>query len=104
MTPPELWKPPPRQYFVCAAVGHGDLLFGGMTSDNKLEILHKVPDSSKKPTPEIPYWPKIEYVFLNAENASQTLYPLPRHHCVEPQVKKSLRPCLLCTRGGPTEP
>eukprot|EP00435_Cladocopium_sp_Y103_P015544 s4125_g3.t2 len=32
---------PEGQYFVCAAVGHGDLLFGGMTSDNKLEILHK---------------------------------------------------------------
>merc|ERR1712048_347899 len=32
---------PDGQYFVCAAIGHGDLLFGGLTSDNKLEILHK---------------------------------------------------------------
>lgn len=32
---------PDGQYFVVAAIGHGDLLFGGLTSDNKLEILHK---------------------------------------------------------------
>jgi len=32
---------PEGQYFVCAATGHGDLLFGGVTADNKLEILHK---------------------------------------------------------------
>mmetsp|Transcript_67936 Transcript_67936/g.147975 ORF Transcript_67936/g.147975 Transcript_67936/m.147975 type:complete len:709 (-) Transcript_67936:76-2202(-) len=32
---------PDGQYFVCAAIGHGDLLFGGLTPDNKLEILHK---------------------------------------------------------------
>jgi len=32
---------PDGQYFVCAALGHGDLLFGGLTPDNKLEILHK---------------------------------------------------------------
>jgi len=32
---------PEGQYFVCAAIGFGDLLFGGLTSDNKLEILHK---------------------------------------------------------------
>lgn len=32
---------PEGQYFVCAAIGHGDLLFGGLTADNKLELLHK---------------------------------------------------------------
>merc|ERR1712060_625876 len=32
---------PDGQYFVCAALGHGDLIFGGLTPDNKLEILHK---------------------------------------------------------------
>eukprot|EP00928_Gymnodinium_smaydae_P003346 TRINITY_DN111_c0_g2_i1.p2 TRINITY_DN111_c0_g2~~TRINITY_DN111_c0_g2_i1.p2 ORF type:complete len:700 (+),score=206.55 TRINITY_DN111_c0_g2_i1:98-2197(+) len=32
---------PDGQYFVCAAIGHGDLLFGGLTADNKLEINHK---------------------------------------------------------------
>merc|ERR1719265_840632 len=32
---------PEGQYFVCAALGHGDLLFGGLTPDGKLEILHK---------------------------------------------------------------
>eukprot|EP00931_Biecheleriopsis_adriatica_P057383 TRINITY_DN3402_c0_g1_i2.p1 TRINITY_DN3402_c0_g1~~TRINITY_DN3402_c0_g1_i2.p1 ORF type:complete len:698 (+),score=185.78 TRINITY_DN3402_c0_g1_i2:66-2159(+) len=32
---------PDGQYFVCAAIGHGDMLFGGITTDNKLEILHK---------------------------------------------------------------
>eukprot|EP00933_Yihiella_yeosuensis_P028236 TRINITY_DN2205_c4_g1_i1.p1 TRINITY_DN2205_c4_g1~~TRINITY_DN2205_c4_g1_i1.p1 ORF type:complete len:700 (-),score=177.27 TRINITY_DN2205_c4_g1_i1:139-2238(-) len=32
---------PEGQYFVCAAIGHGDLLFGGVTPQNKLEILHK---------------------------------------------------------------
>jgi len=36
-----LFWAPDGQYFVCAATGHGDLLFGGLTSDNKLEILHK---------------------------------------------------------------
>merc|ERR1719277_427168 len=36
-----LFWAPDGQYFVCAAIGHGDLLFGGLTSDNKLEILHK---------------------------------------------------------------
>jgi len=35
-----LWAPE-GQYFVCAAIGNGDLLFGGLTPDNKLEILHK---------------------------------------------------------------
>lgn len=32
---------PDGQYFIVAALGQGDLLFGGITSDNKLEILHK---------------------------------------------------------------
>lgn len=32
---------PEGHYFVCAAIGHGDLLYGGVTPDNKLEILHK---------------------------------------------------------------
>eukprot|EP00420_Gonyaulax_spinifera_P025971 CAMPEP_0197892808 /NCGR_PEP_ID=MMETSP1439-20131203/31653_1 /TAXON_ID=66791 /ORGANISM="Gonyaulax spinifera, Strain CCMP409" /LENGTH=699 /DNA_ID=CAMNT_0043513017 /DNA_START=57 /DNA_END=2156 /DNA_ORIENTATION=- len=32
---------PDGQYFVCCAIGHGDLLFGGLTADNKLEILYK---------------------------------------------------------------
>lgn len=32
---------PEGQYFVCAAIGHGDLLFGGLSADNKLELLHK---------------------------------------------------------------
>eukprot|EP00928_Gymnodinium_smaydae_P003345 TRINITY_DN111_c0_g1_i1.p2 TRINITY_DN111_c0_g1~~TRINITY_DN111_c0_g1_i1.p2 ORF type:complete len:704 (+),score=238.21 TRINITY_DN111_c0_g1_i1:105-2216(+) len=32
---------PDGQYFVVAAIGHGDLLFGGLTADNKLEINHK---------------------------------------------------------------
>lgn len=32
---------PEGQYFVCAAIGHGDLLFGGLMPDGKLEILHK---------------------------------------------------------------
>jgi len=32
---------PDGQYFVCCAIGHGDLLFGGLTPDNKLEILYK---------------------------------------------------------------
>lgn len=32
---------PEGQYFVCCAIGHGDLLFGGLTPDNKLEINHK---------------------------------------------------------------
>jgi len=32
---------PDGQYFVCCAIGHGDLLFGGLTPDNKLEISHK---------------------------------------------------------------
>jgi len=35
-----LWAPE-GQYFVCAAIGNGELLFGGLTQDNKLEILHK---------------------------------------------------------------
>jgi len=35
-----VWAPE-GQYFVCAAMGHGDLIFGGMTADSKLEILHK---------------------------------------------------------------
>lgn len=35
-----LWSPE-GQYFVCAAIGNGELLFGGLTQDNKLEILHK---------------------------------------------------------------
>uniref|UniRef100_A0A7S0ZMM6 Eukaryotic translation initiation factor 3 subunit B n=1 Tax=Noctiluca scintillans TaxID=2966 RepID=A0A7S0ZMM6_NOCSC len=32
---------PDGQYFVCAAIGTGDLLFGGLSPENKLEILHK---------------------------------------------------------------
>jgi len=32
---------PEGQYFVVAAIGQGDLLFGGLTEHNKLEILHK---------------------------------------------------------------
>ncbi|CAE8673670.1 unnamed protein product [Polarella glacialis] len=32
---------PEGQYFVCAAIGQGDLLFGGIMEGNKLEILHK---------------------------------------------------------------
>jgi len=32
---------PEGQYFVCAGMGQGDLLFGWMTPDNKMEILHK---------------------------------------------------------------
>jgi len=32
---------PEGQYFVAAAVSGGDLLFGGLTPENKLEILHK---------------------------------------------------------------
>lgn len=32
---------PDGQYFVCAAIGQGDLLFGGLTPDNKCEILSK---------------------------------------------------------------
>jgi len=32
---------PEGQYFVCAAIGPGDLLFGGLTADGKLEVLHK---------------------------------------------------------------
>jgi translation initiation factor 3 subunit B len=35
-----LWAPE-GQYFVSAAIGNGELLFGGLTQDNKLEILHK---------------------------------------------------------------
>merc|ERR1712228_771686 len=35
-----LWAPE-GQYFVCAAIGQGELLFGGLTPDNRLEILHK---------------------------------------------------------------
>lgn len=37
----ELFWAPDGQYFVCCAIGHGDLLFGGLTPDNKLEILFK---------------------------------------------------------------
>jgi len=36
-----LYWAPDGQYFVCAAIGQGDLLFGNLTPDNKLEILHK---------------------------------------------------------------
>jgi len=32
---------PEGQYFVVVAIGQGDLLFGGLTEHNKLEILHK---------------------------------------------------------------
>jgi len=34
------WSPD-GQYFVCAGIGHGDLIFGGLTPENKLEISHK---------------------------------------------------------------
>jgi translation initiation factor 3 subunit B len=40
----EIFWAPGGQYFVCAAMGgssSGDLLFGGLMPDNKLEILHK---------------------------------------------------------------
>mmetsp|Transcript_113620 Transcript_113620/g.332005 ORF Transcript_113620/g.332005 Transcript_113620/m.332005 type:complete len:701 (-) Transcript_113620:153-2255(-) len=37
----ELFWAPDGQYFVCCAIGQGDLLFGGLTADNKLEILFK---------------------------------------------------------------
>lgn len=37
----EVFWAPDGQYFVCCAIGQGDLLFGGLTSDNKLEILYK---------------------------------------------------------------
>jgi len=37
----DLFWAPDGQYFVCCAIGHGDLLFGGLTPDNKLEILYK---------------------------------------------------------------
>merc|ERR1712151_1365070 len=36
-----LYWAPDGQYFVVASLGNGDLLFGGVTPDNKLEILHK---------------------------------------------------------------
>mmetsp|Transcript_36181 Transcript_36181/g.84827 ORF Transcript_36181/g.84827 Transcript_36181/m.84827 type:complete len:709 (-) Transcript_36181:75-2201(-) len=32
---------PEGQYFVCAALGHGDLLWGALMQDNKFEVLHK---------------------------------------------------------------
>jgi len=32
---------PGGQYFVCAAMQGGDLLFGGLMPDNKLEVLHR---------------------------------------------------------------
>jgi len=37
----ELFWAPNGQYFVCAAMSHGDLLFAGLMPDNKLELLHK---------------------------------------------------------------
>mmetsp|Transcript_112625 Transcript_112625/g.313277 ORF Transcript_112625/g.313277 Transcript_112625/m.313277 type:complete len:700 (-) Transcript_112625:153-2252(-) len=37
----EVFWAPDGQYFVCCAMGQGDLLFGGVTPDNKLEILYK---------------------------------------------------------------
>lgn len=37
----ELFWAPEGQYFVCCAIGQGDLLFGGLTPDNKLEINFK---------------------------------------------------------------
>jgi len=37
----ELYWAPEGQYFVCCAIGQGDLLFGGLTTDNKLEITFK---------------------------------------------------------------
>merc|ERR1712151_509178 len=32
---------PDGQYFVCTAMSHGDMLFGGITADNRLEFNHK---------------------------------------------------------------
>lgn len=37
----DMFWAPNGQYFVCAAMGHGDLLFAGLMPDHKLELLHK---------------------------------------------------------------
>lgn len=37
----DIFWAPGGQYFVCAAMQGGDLIFGGLMPDNKLEILHR---------------------------------------------------------------
>jgi translation initiation factor 3 subunit B len=37
----DMFWAPNGQYFVCAAMGHGDLVFAGLMPDHKLELLHK---------------------------------------------------------------
>jgi len=37
----EMFWAPNGQYFVCAAMQGGDLIFGGLMPDNKVEILHR---------------------------------------------------------------
>jgi len=37
----DIFWAPGGQYFVCAAMQSGDLIFGGLMPDNKLEILHR---------------------------------------------------------------